>query len=218
MPSDPLILGFDTSAAHCAAALICGDRVLAEAHEDMKRGQAERLFPLLEDVLAEGGTAWHDLSAIGVGIGPGNFTGIRLSVSAARGLSLARGIPAVGISSLDALAHGTNGPTLACLATPRDQVYLAGYYTQHPFTPALLPVDDIPTTLSEPGLTCIGSGAAAVADHLGTTIAPLSCPPAIAIARIAAQRWQDTPERPAPLYLKPADAAPSRDKAPTILT
>ena len=217
MPSDPLILGFDTSAAHCAAALLCGDHILAEAHEEMKRGQAERLFPLLEDVLAQASATWANLSALGVGIGPGNFTGIRLSVSAARGLALARAIPAVGVSSLDALAYDTQGPILACLAAPRDQAYLAGHRTRHPLPPSLVTLPDLPTDLSEPGLTCIGSAAEAVAEHLGAVVAPAPYSSAAAIARIAAERWQDAPERPAPLYLKPADAAPARDAAPAIL-
>ena len=92
--SEPLVLGFDTSAAHCAAALLCADRVVAQHAEDMGRGQAERLFPLLEELLAEGGVTWRDLTALGVGTGPGNFTGIRISVAAARGLALSLG-PAV---------------------------------------------------------------------------------------------------------------------------
>ena len=49
--SEPLVLGFDTSAAHCAAALLCGDRLLAMHAEEMRRGQAERLMPLLEALL-----------------------------------------------------------------------------------------------------------------------------------------------------------------------
>ena len=74
---DAFSLGFDTSAAHCAAALIQGDRLLAQAHEDMARGQPERLFPLLGELLAGAGVDWRDLSVIGCGTGPGNFTGIR---------------------------------------------------------------------------------------------------------------------------------------------
>ena len=103
--SDPLrVLGFDTSAAHCAAAVVSGGRVLAHRAEPMTRGQAERLFPLLEELLAEGGLSWADLDAIGVGVGPGNFTGVRISVAAARGLALALGIPAVGVSATEAAA------------------------------------------------------------------------------------------------------------------
>ena len=119
MPSDPLILGFDTSAAHCAAALVSGDRVLAAWHDDMSRGQAERIMPLLEEVLKEGGKGWSDLSAIGVGIGPGNVTGIRISVAAARGLALGLGIPAIGVSSFDAIAQGATTPGLPTVPGPR---------------------------------------------------------------------------------------------------
>ncbi len=61
-----------------------GGRTVASRHEEMKRGQAERLFPMLEEVLREGGVVWGELDAIGVGVGPGNFTGIRIAVSAAR--------------------------------------------------------------------------------------------------------------------------------------
>ncbi|MFP4043595.1 MAG: tRNA (adenosine(37)-N6)-threonylcarbamoyltransferase complex dimerization subunit type 1 TsaB, partial [Rhodosalinus sp.] len=53
--SDPLVLGFDTSAAHCAAALLSGDRLIAARAEEMGRGQAERLMPMLEEMLAEAG-------------------------------------------------------------------------------------------------------------------------------------------------------------------
>jgi tRNA threonylcarbamoyladenosine biosynthesis protein TsaB len=70
----------------------------------MARGQSERLVPMLEDLLAEGGVAWRDLDAIGVGIGPGNFTGIRIAVATARGLALGLRVPAVGVTGFDAPA------------------------------------------------------------------------------------------------------------------
>ena len=89
----PLILAFDTAAAHCAAALVCGDRVLAHGFEAMERGQAERLLPMIEALLAEAGVGWGDLDGIGVCTGPGNFTGLRVAVAAARGLALALAHP-----------------------------------------------------------------------------------------------------------------------------
>lgn len=122
MPDALRVLAFDTSAAHCAAAVVCGDRVLAECAEPMTRGQAERLFPLLEDLLARAGLAWSDLDAIGVGIGPGNFTGIRISVAAARGLALSLGIPAIGVSATEAAACGAPRPCRAVVPLRGDEV------------------------------------------------------------------------------------------------
>jgi len=100
---DPVVLGFDTSAAHCAAALLLDDAIRGERLELLQRGQAERLMPMLEGLLAGQGLTWRDLDALAVGIGPGNFTGTRISVSAARGLALALGIPAVGVSMFEVM-------------------------------------------------------------------------------------------------------------------
>ncbi|MDX5349471.1 MAG: tRNA (adenosine(37)-N6)-threonylcarbamoyltransferase complex dimerization subunit type 1 TsaB, partial [Paracoccaceae bacterium] len=104
MTPEAIVLGFDTSAAHCAAALLRGDAVLAHRFEPMAKGQAERLMPMIEEQLAEAGLGFADLAVIGVGVGPGNFTGIRVAVAAARGLALALGIPAVGVSATEAAA------------------------------------------------------------------------------------------------------------------
>ncbi|MGI3186169.1 tRNA (adenosine(37)-N6)-threonylcarbamoyltransferase complex dimerization subunit type 1 TsaB [Nioella aestuarii] len=216
MPSDALILGFDTSAAHCAAALLSGDRMIAARQEEMAKGQAERLMPLLQEVLTEAGVALPDLSAIGVGIGPGNFTGIRISVAAARGLALSLGIPAVGVSRLEALALGAERPVLACLDARRDHLYLQRFAEDHHMGPALVPFD----TLSDwamPGLTCIGQRSEDVANRIGAAHAPASHAPASAIARIAATRWQSPEPRPAPLYIRTPDAAPARDTGLVIL-
>ncbi|MCB4457707.1 tRNA (adenosine(37)-N6)-threonylcarbamoyltransferase complex dimerization subunit type 1 TsaB [Leisingera sp. McT4-56] len=196
MASEPLVLGFDTSAAHCAAALLRGETVLASRLEEMSRGQAERLVPLLEEVLAEGGAAWAGLDAIGVGIGPGNFTGIRIAVSAARGLALGLEVPVVGVDGFEArAAEGT----LPAVPAPRDQVYAAlpGQ------APRLMPRQEAEDAARDAGLAC----------------APEASPAGIAeaIARIAAERFQTVTEPPAPLYLRAADAAPSSDVPPALI-
>jgi tRNA threonylcarbamoyl adenosine modification protein YeaZ len=191
LPSDPLVLGFDTSAAHCAAALLSGDRIVAQRHEDMARGQAERLMPLLQEVLAESGVRWQDLTALGTGVGPGNFTGIRISVAAARGLALALDIPAVGVSTLEALAFGAEGPVTVTVDARRGRVYAQNF----------------------PG------GAPELLDTApdGPRVTAPRVPIAEAIARIAADRAGSGPPPPAPLYLRPADAAPARDRGPVLL-
>jgi len=190
---EPFVLGFDCSAAHCAAALLSGERLLASRHEVMAKGQAERLMPMLEDVLAGVGVAWHDLAALGVGIGPGSFTGVRVAVAAARGLALGLGIPAIGVRVTEAMAFGLPRPCRVVIEGRGGDVIWEdfGIGPEGPQS-GRLPVGGPPGTLSP-------------------------VPVAEAIARLAAQRRHDAGTRPAPLYLRPPDAAPARDTGPTIL-
>ncbi|MHA3916003.1 tRNA (adenosine(37)-N6)-threonylcarbamoyltransferase complex dimerization subunit type 1 TsaB [Halovulum sp. GXIMD14793] len=214
MLPDPLILGFDTSAAHCAAALLSGDRILAEAREDMAKGQAERLMPLLQEVLAGGGADWSDLHALAVGIGPGNFTGIRISVAAARGLALALDIPAIGISTFDTLAQPYEGPVLVSLDARRDRIFVQGPDIE----PAMLDWDKT-AGLSVPANTlCLGYRVAELADRLGAQPGPdAQVAPACQIARAALPRLNQPTTAPAPLYLRAADAAPPSEQPPAVL-
>ena len=212
--SEPLILGFDTSAAHCAAALLRGDQLLAERREEMSRGQAERLMPLLEEMLVEQGVSWRDLTAIGVGVGPGNFTGIRISVSAARGLALSLNIPAIGVSTFEALRCGVDGPLIAAVKGPADRTYVQVGSD----APLLCGPDDMLDEFSCMDTKLVAYPSVEVlawnAMQLET---PSGYPLAEAIARKAlALRFNET-ESPAPLYIKAADAAPSRDAPPVML-
>ncbi|KIN71401.1 tRNA (adenosine(37)-N6)-threonylcarbamoyltransferase complex dimerization subunit type 1 TsaB [Sulfitobacter guttiformis] len=197
----PLILAFDTAAAHCAAAIVCGDNVIASAVEPMAKGQAERLLVLAQELLAQSGLRMGQLGAIGVGVGPGNFTGIRIAVSAARGLGLGLGIPAVGVNAFDALHLGAQGPCLCTVDARRDMVFAQGFHTEHLPAPVLIPLAELPENL--PVIGAFG-------------IAPKHSV-AEAIARIAATRLTEHQQPPAPLYLRAADAAPARDTPPQII-
>ena len=191
MPPNPTILAFDTSAAHCAAALLLDSQITTRV-DPMARGQAEHLMVMLADILSEAGIDWSALNAVAVGIGPGNFTGIRISVSAARGVALGLGKPAIGVSSLEALAHGQPRPFTACLPAPRDHHYAQTFTAQGSDAPLLT------------------AGAATLPDPVALITQ---------IAHIAAERLATgaTFTRPAPLYLRPADAAPPSDPAPLVL-
>lgn len=196
---DLLSLGFDTSAAHCAAALVLGDRLLALREEEMARGQAERLFPLLDELLAEAGKVWADLDVIGVGTGPGNFTGIRISVAAARGLALSLGIPAIGVGVTEAAAYGLPRPCRVAVPARNGEVFFQDFGTDPAQAlPLQAAIHDLPP---------------------GPVVSPALFPRAEAIARLALEQRElpDLP-RPAPIYLRPADAAPARDRGPVILT
>jgi len=199
--SDQAVLGFDTSGGWCCAALCRAGEVLATRDEAMARGQGERLMLLLEEVLSEGGMAWRDLDALGVGIGPGNFTGIRISVAAARGLALGLGVPAVGVSRFEALA--LDGPMLPLLVgAPRGQ----GWLRHRGETPVLI----------EPALRA-GPVIADPAEFPNLSVTPPRHPLAVAIARIAGARMHSVQPRPAPLYLREADAAPPSDAPPALI-
>ena len=205
----PLILAFDTSAAFCAAAVLSGDRVLAAAEEPMATGQAERLMPLLAELLSAAGLTWRDLQGIGVGTGPGNFTGVRLSVSAARGLALSLGRPAIGVTRLEALAEGLPRPLAVIEDARRGAAYLQR------FGPDMAAELVEPEDLRDLGdLPRTGGGAGLIP---GGAILTPAMPIAVAIARIAARRLGVPQPRPAPLYLRAADAAVSSDPPVVIL-
>lgn len=226
MSASPRILAFDTSGPYCAAAVLVDGRIAASRHDGMTRGQAERLFPMLEEILSEGHTDWTDLDAIGVGVGPGNFTGIRIAVSAARGLSLSLGIPAIGVSGFDLLRNG-HEPMLASLPAPRDLAYVALWDGSRWHDPKIIDPVRAGRNLVVPEGTAIrGHRATAIrqsAESKSRTGHPASddliAQPTEMIARIAAERLtagQRLP-RPAPLYVRPADAAPASDPPPVIL-
>jgi tRNA threonylcarbamoyladenosine biosynthesis protein TsaB len=184
----PLVLAFDTASARCAAALVRGGDVLARRDEPMERGQAERLLPMLEEMLAEAGVGWRDLGGIGVVTGPGNFTGVRVAVAAARGLALALGVPAAGVSVFEALAEG-RGEVTVTLADGRgrfSQAFRDGVALGAPFPAA----EDAPVEPSRADLAVV--------------------------ARLAAARLADAAP-PAPLYLRPADAVASSDPVPVLI-
>ncbi len=216
MPPEPLILAFDTSAAHCAAALIFGNDVITHAHENMAKGQAERLFPLLEELLAEADKGWHDLSAIGVCTGPGNFTGVRISVASARGLALSLKIPAIGVSILDALAFQQNDKTASLLDARRERAFIQLYQSGAALSePKLVPVRDLKESLTN--VVQINCREPLPFTDTLNLACYLPSNPILSVAQIARSRLGHDNPRPSPLYLRPADAALPSDPPPVIL-
>ena len=162
-------------------------------------------MPMLVELLRDAGLAWRDLAAIGVGTGPGNFTGTRIAVAAARGMALGLGVPAVGVPAADALSHGLGAVTIA-LPAPRGGVTLIqGGRTETRDAGLALP-DGWPRRVAGPA-----------ADRVAGAEIVAASPLAPGIARLAAARARPGGPRPAPIYLRPPDAAPPSDPPPTIL-
>lgn len=180
----------------------------------MAKGQAEALVPLLEQLLEQAGKSWAALDAIGVGVGPGNFTGIRLSVATARGLALGLGKPAIGVTVFEARAHTLPRPLLVAEDARRGEVYVMAFDENGVGEALLLDPSDGAALGNSP---VTGSGAALWASHAQVPVLPQPIPLAVAIAQIASHRLTTPQPRPAPFYLRAADAAPPSDPPPVIL-
>ena len=213
------VLAFDTSGPFCSVALFGDGRVVADASAEMTRGQAEALMPMIADLMSEAGIGRRHLTAIGVGTGPGNFTGLRIAVAAARGFALGLGIPAIGVSAFEVLMAQAGRPAERCLwslPAPRDQVYL--HLSDH----AALTGSGWLAAPENPGIQTarvLGALAETLARAMGGAQAQdLALPrPAPIIAERAAQLLTAPQDRPVPHYIRPADAAPSRHQPPPRL-
>ena len=176
--------------------------------EDMSKGQAERLFPLLEDVLTKASITWSDISAIAVGTGPGNFTGTRISVSAARGLALSLEVPAIGVSRLAAMTFDTLGIRTAIIDARQNRIYTQTF--QNGTAISDIAILDQANYHADQSTLC-DAPIDLAATMIGTQICLAN------MAKIAAKRLDKDNSRPAPLYVRAPDAALPSDPPPTIL-
>lgn len=198
------LLAIDTAANFCAACIF--DRNAGEqgrAVLDLGKGHAEHLMGVIADALKAAGMTYQDIDGIVVSVGPGSFTGVRVGVSAARGLALALNVPAVGVSTLEGLARQAmdnepGRPVIARIEAGRGQAYLAAFAAdgQEILAPAVLSLADADEL--------IGNADPQTIIATGTTAD-------IAIyARLGSEKLAATPapEKPKPLYLRDADAKP----------
>jgi tRNA threonylcarbamoyladenosine biosynthesis protein TsaB len=126
-----LILAIDTALDACAAGILDIDagRLIARESQPMKRGHAEALMPLIARVIKNAGIAFAALDRIAVTTGPGSFTGLRVGLSAARGIALAADKPVVGVTTLTAyaapiVAENREQPVVCAIDARHDHVYL----------------------------------------------------------------------------------------------
>lgn len=200
-PFPIVILAIDTSTAACTAALFDGEgRCIASRDEAIGRGHAERLAPMLDEMLAG-----RCPTSILVGIGPGSFTGIRVGIAAAHGLSIGWGAELRGMSSLALLAAsaGVDGEVAAAMVGGHGELFVQQFDGE--FNPQGELLNLPPGKAAEAvSAKCVaGPGASALIAARGTGTA-LDAFPSAANALNLPKRLRDLP--PAPLYARAPDA------------
>ena len=201
-----IVLALDTCLFACSAAVVRGGELLARRIDPMARGHQERLAPLVQEVMAQAGLDFEALDRIGVTVGPGSFTGLRVGLAFAKGLSAALSIPAVGVGSLEALAQPFPGRVLAALDAKRGQVYLQAFEDGTAVSaPDALPLETAAARVAEfAPQVMVGTGAPLLAEvRPAARIEPLDHTDPAAVAALAAAR---APVPPRPLYLRAPDA------------
>jgi tRNA threonylcarbamoyladenosine biosynthesis protein TsaB len=218
------VLAFDTAGNGCSAAVLRDGEVAARRFAAMARGQSEQLLPMIDTVLGEASVAIATLDLIAVTVGPGAFTGLRIGIAAARGLALASGVPALGITSFAAVAAQVpraalaGRPLVVALDSRRAELYLQAFDTGGvPLGDgALVPPADLAGWVPSGPLLLVGDAAPTLATALAGRHPEVVPGPGIAdaadIARLAASAWRPglRPEPPRPLYLRAPDTTAPR--------
>ena len=215
-----MVLGLDSATSACSAALWRDGAVVARRLELMARGHAEALMPMAEAVMEAAGAGFAALDAVGVTVGPGAFTGVRIGLAAARGLALAAGVPALGVTTFEVLAAAVPeaervGRTLlVAIDSKRTDVYVQLFDAAlEPISePAALAPAALAARLPDGPLLTVGDGVALLAPVLADRAVAASSAPrhpdagwvAILAADCLAGSRPAAP--PAPLYLRPPDA------------
>ena len=221
-----LILAIDTALDACAAGVLDTEagKLLAQESEAMKRGHAEALMPLIARVMKASGIAFSGLDRIAVTTGPGSFTGLRVGLSAARGIALAANKPVVGVTTLTAYAApivSQNGehPVISAIDARHDHVYFqaVGGNGSSLIRPQVAPIDEALTASKFGAAYLVGNAARMLADRWPADAPPPLQVDAQAAPDIAWVAWLGAAVSPntapaRPFYLRAPDAKPSMDQ------
>jgi tRNA threonylcarbamoyladenosine biosynthesis protein TsaB len=224
-----LILAIDTALDACAAGVLDTDAatLIAQESQAMKRGHAEALMPLIGRVIREAGIAFAALDRIAVTTGPGSFTGLRVGLSAARGIGLAANKPVVGLSTLTAYAAPVVGqnaaqPVISAIDARHDHVYFQVVSGDGGslMRPRVAPIEEALGAARFGAAHLVGNAAQILADRWPADalppfkIDPRPAPDIAWLAWLGAAVSPDTsPARP--YYLRAPDAKPQKNPLQT---
>jgi len=182
-----LILAFETTAKAGSVALLEDGKLLVESYQNTGLTHSQTLMVMAEDMLKAAGKTVEDLTAVAVAEGPGSFTGVRIGVAAAKGLSWGGELPCYGVSTLEAMALTLGiyqGYVCCTMDARRNQVYNALFYVNHGAIRritedraiALADLAEELKALTEP-IFLVGDGSSLTYNTLKDTVASLVLPP-----------------------------------------
>ena len=217
------VLAFDCSTQACSVAVRFAGRPVVSRQVLMARGQSEALMPMVIDAMAEAGVAWADLALVGVTVGPGTFTGVRIGLAAARGMALAGTLPVAGVTTTEAVAHAVpaterRGRTLlVAIDGKRADLFLQAFAED--LTPLGEPMALLPEEAARQfaGALLLAGDAADRISALRPDAAVSRCggvPDPAVLAALAESRFlAGRALPPNPLYLRPPDVTLPKPKA-----
>lgn len=219
------ILLIDTCFGGCSVAAVwrAGESVARAARfELLTRGHAERLTPMIGEVMEEAPFGFSDIGLIGVTTGPGTFTGQRVGIAAARSLAIATGAKVAALSSLKVMAHtaaaelvaeGAEKELAVAVDARRGENYFqrfAGQQLSPLSEPELLTPERAAATLSD-ACVIVGSGGAVIEEAMrdvGRSVKARLATLEPDVRFFPVEQLMPSPELPKPLYLRPPDAKP----------
>jgi len=205
------ILAIDTASSACSVAVLSVDRIVAHRRRELARGHAEILLPMVEEAMRAAHLSFDALDLVAVTVGPGAFTGIRIGLSAARGIALAAGKSSLGVTTFEAIAEaarpvGAGERLLLSVDSRREDVF---FLAAPPDAGIATGPERVADWAPAGPLVVAGERGAAVAALLPDRVAQVRriAPDAACVARIAARRWSPgmPSNPPRPLYLREAD-------------
>jgi len=230
--TSPVLLAVDTALSSCSVAVMKNATIAGMRHQHMVRGQSETLLPMAGAALTDAGLSWADLDVLAVTVGPGAFTGLRIGLSAVRGLGLSLDLPMVGVTTMEAIVHAMPKDRIAdntiwvAVESRREDVYVQCFdqkLQSQSHIKACLP-EDLAREIQDRSVTLCGDGQNRVAVALqstGTSVnacEDVTTPMADHVAMIALEKWQramaeggsskcrEMFQSPAPVYVRPPDA------------
>ena len=234
------ILSIDTTYGICSVALLADNKIIGEVNDDQHSKQAEKLLPIIEDILQEASITYDDLDAIAANIGPGSFTGTRIGLSAAKAMVLVKDILLISVNSFESVAYpiaerlnqeqNENDKILVVLDAKRGQVF--AQVLSKDLNPtsedSLLSYEDITNILDKnDSYVLTGSGSNLVKEFITKEGIKFkidndkAMPKARDIAFVALKKMQSEPEGnsktnsdSSPLYIRKPDAKPSQSAKP----